>query len=82
MSCEINQVNFVGKATPALNTFSFQWGQNRQPIELTMHVTRVDGVYDSIYAVPSWNLVGTSIQINGIQGLTNGVTYKIITVVK
>lgn len=82
VSCVINDLNFVGKASANLNIFSFLWKINRQPIELTMHVTRLDGVYESIYPVPSWNLVGESIQINGIQGLTAGVEYKIITVVK
>lgn len=82
LSCVINELTFVAQASANLNTFSFQWGQNRQPIELTMHVSRADGVYESIYPVPSWNLVGTSIQINGIQGLTPTVSYKIVTVVK
>lgn len=82
LSCVINELTFVAGASSNLNTFSFQWNQNRQPIELTMHVTRADGVYEPIYPVPSWNLVGTSIQINGIQGLTNGVQYRIVTVVK
>lgn len=82
LSCVINDVNFVAKATPELNTLGFLWQINRQPIELTMHVTRADGVYEPIYPIPSWNLVGSSIQINGIQGLTNGVEYKIVTVVK
>lgn len=81
-SCVINELNFVAKASDDLNTFSFQWGLNRQPIELTMHVTRLDGVYEPIFPVPSWLLIGTSIQINGIQGLTDGVTYRIVTVVK
>lgn len=82
MSCVINETNFVAKASDNLNTLAFQWTLNRQPVELTMHVTRLDGTYESIYPVPSWNLIGTSIQINGIQGLTNGVSYKIVTVVK
>lgn len=82
MSCVINEITFVGAASANLNTFSFQWGQSRQPVELTMHVTRADGTYESIYPVPSWNLIGTSIQINGIQGLTTGVLYRIVTVVK
>jgi len=77
-----NELTFVAKASSDLNTFSFLWTLNRQPIELTMHVTRSDGTYVSIYPVPSWNLVGDSIQINGIQGLTSGVSYKIVTVVK
>lgn len=81
-SCVINDLTFVAAATAELNTFSFLWTLSRQPIELTMHVTRSDGTYDSIYAVPSWNLINGSIFVNGIQGLTNGVSYKILTVVK
>lgn len=82
LSCTINEITFIAQSSADLNVFSFQWGKDRQPIELTMHVTRADGTYESIYPVPSWNLVGTSIQINGIQGLTNGVSYRIVTVVK
>lgn len=82
LSCVINEITFVAQASADLNVFSFQWGKDRQPVELTMHVTKADGSYESIYPVPSWNLIGTSIQINGIQGLTNGVSYKIVTVVK
>lgn len=78
----INELTFVAQASANLNVFSFLWNLNRQPIELTMHVTRADGAYESIYPVPSWNLVGQSIQINGIQGLTSGVLYRIVTVVK
>ena len=81
-SLVINEVTFVAKASANLNTLSFLWELNRQPIELTMHVTRSDGTYEPIYPIPSWNLVGSSIQINGIQGLTSGVSYKIVTVVK
>jgi len=82
VSCVINDLTFVAKASANLNTFSFLWELNRQPIELTMHVTRSDGVYEAIYPIPSWNLVGNSIQINGIQGLTDTISYKIVTVVK
>lgn len=82
MSAVINELTFTAGATANLNTFSFQWTLGRRPIELTMHVTRADGTYEPIFPVPSWNLVGESIQINGIQGLTNGVSYKIVTVVK
>lgn len=78
----MNELTFVAAASANLNIFSFLWELNRQPIELTMHVTRSDGVYESIYPIPSWNLVGNSIQINGIQGLTTGVSYRIVTVVK
>ena len=81
-SLVVNDLTFVAKASAELNTFSFLWELNRQPIELTMHVTRSDGVYEPIYPLPSWLLVGNSIQINGIQGLTDGVSYKIVTVVK
>ncbi len=81
-SCIKNEVNFIAGASPNLNILSFQWKLERQPIELTMHATRADGIYDVIFPVPSWNLVKDSIQINGIQGLTSGVEYKIVTVVK
>lgn len=81
-SCAINQLTFVAGATPALNTFSFIWPYGRQPVELVMHVTRTDGTYTPIYPVPSWNLIGGSIFVNGIQGLTNGVSYNITSVVK
>ena len=81
-SCVVNELTFVAAASANLNIFSFLWELNRQPIELTMHITRSDGTYESIYPVPSWNLVGNSIQINGIQGLTPGFSYRIVTVVK
>ncbi|KKL93961.1 hypothetical protein LCGC14_1869460 [marine sediment metagenome] len=78
----INQVKFIAGATPASNAIKFLWKLDRQPVELTMHITRTDGVYEVVFPVPSWNLVGDSIEINGIQGLTNGVEYNIVTVVK
>lgn len=77
-----NELIFIAGASAALNTFSFKWDLLRHPIELTMHITRTDGVYDVIFPVPSWNLVGDSIKINGIQGLTDGIEYRILTVVK
>lgn len=81
-SCTINYLTFVAAATADMNQFSFLWPYNRQPIELVMHVTRTDGTYPPIYPIPSWNLVGGSILINGIQGLTTGVSYQIVTIVK
>lgn len=77
-----NEVKFIAGAAPSDNAISFLWELPRQPIELTMHVTRSDGTYDVIFPVPSWNLVGNSIKINGIQGLTSGIEYNIVTVVK
>ena len=77
-----NEVKFIAGATPSDNTLSLRWKKTRKPIELTMHVTRADGVYEVIFPVPSWNLVDQDIKINGIQGLTNGIEYRIITVVK
>lgn len=81
-SCAINILTFVAAASDNLNNFTFLWPFTRQPIELTMHVTRTDGTFPSIYPVPSWNLINGSININGIQGLTPGVSYQIISVVK
>jgi hypothetical protein len=77
----INQRTFVAGASQDLNTFSFLWPYTRQPIQLTMHVTRTDGSTPTIYPVPSWTLIGGSIQVQGIQGLTNGIQYNIVTVV-
>lgn len=81
-SCAINSLTFTAGASDTKNTFQFIWPYNRQPIELTMHVTRTDGTYPTIYPIPSWNLVGGNILVNGIQGLTTGVSYNITTVVK
>lgn len=81
-SCAVNQLTFVAAANPELNTFNFIWPYSRQPIELTMHATLADGTYVPTYPIPSWNLIGNNISINGIQGLTNGVKYVLVTVVK
>lgn len=81
VSCAINQLTFVAAASADLNKFQFIWPYARQPISMFMHVTRTDGTYPTIYPVPSWNLVGGNILINGIQGLTAGVSYFIQTVV-
>lgn len=81
-SCVINEVTYVAAPSADLNNISFLWTLPRKPIELTMHVTRSDGTYEPIYPVVSWNLINQSIYINGIQGLTPGVSYKLLTVVK
>lgn len=81
-SCIVNTRSFVAAATANANVIQFLWPYTRQPVELTMRATRTDGVYDSIYPVPSWNLVGDSIVINGIQGLTPAVSYNLTFVVK
>lgn len=80
-SCAINQLTFTAAATSDLNTFTFLWPFSRQPIQLVMHVTRTDGTFPPIYPVPSWNLINGTISVNGIQGLTTGVSYNILTVV-
>lgn len=77
----INDLTFVAAATAELNQFTFIWPFPRQPIQLVMHVTRTDGTFPPIYPVVSWNLINGNININGIQGLTTGVSYKIVTVV-
>lgn len=81
-SCVINQLTFVAAATADLNNFTFIWPYVQQPIEFTMHVTRTDGTFPPIYPVVSWNLINGTITVNGIQGLTTGVSYKIVSVVK
>jgi hypothetical protein len=76
-----NKLTFVAAASADLNQFQFIWPYARQPVMLVMHVTRTDGTYPTIYPVPSWNLVTGNIMVNGIQGLTTGVSYQIQTVV-
>ena len=81
LSAVVNSLTFVAAASADLNKFQFIWPYSRQPVALWMHVTRTDGTYPTIYPVPSWNLVTGNIMINGIQGLTTGVSYQIQTVV-
>jgi hypothetical protein len=80
-SVTINNLSFTGAATADKNTFTFLWPYTRQPVSLTMHVICADGTTPPIYPVPSWILVNGTISINGIQGLTSGVQYNIVTVV-
>lgn len=80
-ACAINNLTFVAAASADLNTFTFIWPFSRQPVSLTMHITRTDGVFSPIYPVPSWTLINNNITINGIQGLTTGVSYQIVTIV-
>lgn len=81
VSCVINQLTFSAAPTADANVFQFTWPFPRQPVSLLMHVTRTDGTTPSIYPVPSWNLVGGNIVVNGVEGLTSGVQYQIVTVV-
>lgn len=80
-SCAINQLTYIAAATDDLNNFSFIWPYTRQPITLTMHITRTDGTYPPIYPVVSWNLINGNIFVNGIQGLTPGISYNFVTAV-
>lgn len=79
-SVATNSLIFTAAASADLNRFTFVWPYTRQPIALWIHATRRDGTTPPIYPVPSWNLVGNNISINGIQGLTAGVSYLIQTV--
>lgn len=79
-SVATNNLTFVAAASADLNRFNFIWPYNRQPVALWIHATRTDGTTPAIYPVPSWNLVGGNIAVNGIQGLTNGVSYNLVTV--
>lgn len=81
-SCVINRLTFVAAATSDLNNFSFLWSLPRQPITLSIHATRTDGTFPPIYPVASWNLIGDSIVVNGVQGLTASVSYNLVTVVQ
>ena len=81
MSCAINQLTFVATATANTNNFTFVWPYPRQPIMLMMRATRSDGTTPPIYVTPSWYLSNGNIVVNGIDGLTNGVSYGLTTVV-
>lgn len=81
-SAVVNNLTFVAATTADKNVFSFIWPYPRQPIELTMHVTTADGTYPVVFPVASWNLVNGSILVNGVQGLTPGTLYNIVSVVK
>lgn len=81
-ACIVNQLSFTAAASADQNTFTFIWPFPRQPVELVMHVTRADGTFPTVYPIPSWNFISGNISINGIQGLTTGVQYMIICVVK
>ena len=79
-SVATNSLTFVAAASADLNKFTFIWPYTRQPVALWMHATRTDGTTPTIYVVPSWNMINGTISINGIQGLTNGVSYQLVTV--
>lgn len=76
-----NYLTFVAATSSDLNKFQFIWPYTRQPVALWIHATRTDGTFPAIYPVPSWNLVNGNILVNGIQGLTNGISYNLTTVV-
>ena len=76
-----NNLTFVAGASDALNTFQFIWPYTRQPMILWIHATRTDCTFPPIFPIASWNLINGNISVNGIQGLTNGVSYSLITVV-
>lgn len=82
MSCVVSSTTLTAGATADKNLYQFVWPYNRQPIELTIHATRTDGTYVQLYPVVSWNLVGSNISVNGVQGLTPGIQFNLVTVVK
>jgi len=82
ISCVVKQLPLQAVTDDTLNTVSFPWGMTRQPIELTLHVTRQDGTYEVVYPQVSWNYIGTNIVVNGIKGLTTGKIYTLTFVVK
>jgi hypothetical protein len=81
-SCTINQVSITAGAADTNNTLSFQCPLGRQPVELTVHATRNDGVYEVVYPQVSWNFINNQIVVNGISGLTNTKQYLLVFVVK
>lgn len=82
ISCVIKQTTLQAGASDTNNTVSFPCVLNRQPVELTLHVTRQDGTYEVVYPEVSWNYVNTNIVVNGIKGLTTSKLYVLNFVVK
>lgn len=82
ISCVIKQITIQAGASDINNIVSFPWNISRQPVELTLHVTRQDGTYEVVYPEVSWNYVGVNILVNGIKGLTSGKLYILNFVVK
>ncbi len=82
VSCVIKQITLQAGVADTNNIVSFPWNLPRQPIELSLHVTRQDGTYEVVYPEVSWNYINTSIVVNGIKGLTSGKFYSLNFVVK
>lgn len=82
VSCVIKQTTIQAGVSDTNNIVSFPWGLNRQPVELSLHVTRQDGTYEVVYPEASWNYINTNIVVNGIKGLTSGKLYVLNFVVK
>lgn len=76
-SCVIKQIPVLAGATAADNVVTFPYGLNRQPIYVSVHVTRQDGTYEVVYPQLSWNYVNNNIVVNGISGLTTGQLYNV-----
>lgn len=81
-SCVVKQLLIQAGAADTDNVVSFPFNLGRQPVELSLHVTRQDGTYEVVYPQVSWNYINNSIVVNGIYGLTSGKFYNLFFVVK
>jgi hypothetical protein len=81
-SCVIKQLPIRAGTLATDNIVTFPYSLGRQPIEMTIHVVRQDGVYEVVYPQVSWNYVNNNIVVNGISGLTTGKIYLVTFVVK
>jgi hypothetical protein len=81
-SCIVKQFSITAGALDTSNTFSFPANLGRQIAEVNAYCTNANGSYTPVYPQVSWNYINGQVVINGIQGLTNGITYNFTITVK
>lgn len=81
VSCIVRQMPLQAGVTDTDNTVTFPFGLNRQPVYMSIYVTRQDGTYEVLYPQISWNYINSNIVVNGITGLTPGKLYNLNLVV-
>jgi len=81
-SCIVKQFSITAGALDTNNTFSFPANLGRQIAEVNAYCTNANGSYTPVYPQVSWNYINGQVVINGIKGLTNGITYNFTITVK
>jgi hypothetical protein len=81
-SCVIKQFPLTAGTLDTDNTFFFPANLGRQIVELNAYCTNANGSYTPVYPQVSWNYINGQVVINGIKGLTTGMTYNFTVTVK